>query len=209
MEEKFDKDYFFGNKKSNYVAYDKLDPHKQFGSIISFIKKQKIGGRFLDVGCALGILLKEVTPFFDEVYGFDISNFAIKIAKQNVPKSNLKVLDLEKNLPYPDESFDCITALDILEHTKNFEENFNKLVKKLRHGGYLIISVPIDTIFWKFVTLFDKDKTHVSILKEKELIKIINKNQLKIVRKRYFCPHPKLYRVWHIPAEVELMLKKE
>jgi 2-polyprenyl-3-methyl-5-hydroxy-6-metoxy-1,4-benzoquinol methylase len=209
MEEKFDKDYFFGNKKSNYIAYDRLDPHRQFGSIISFIKKQKIGGNFLDVGCALGILLKAVTPFFDRVYGMDISQFAIKYARQNVPEAHLMVLNLERGLPYPKESFDCITALDVLEHTKNFKRNFSELTKKLKHNGYLIISVPIDTIFWKFVTLFDKDTTHVSILKEKELMQIIKKNKLKIVRKRYFCPHPKLYRVWHIPAEVELMLKKE
>jgi len=40
MREKFGKDYFYG-KKSNYSSYDKLNPSKQFKSVISFIKKSK------------------------------------------------------------------------------------------------------------------------------------------------------------------------
>lgn len=34
---------------------------------------------------------------------------------------------LQNSLPCPDNLFDCITAVDVLEHTKDFEKNFGKL----------------------------------------------------------------------------------
>jgi len=204
----FDKNYFYGNKKSNYINYDNLNTSKLFGSVIHFIEKQKLKGRFLDIGCAFGLLLKEVSPFFSELYGCDISKFAIKEAKQKIPNANFKLVNLEKSLPYADESFDCITVLDVLEHTKNFELNFKKIVKKLKRGGYLIVSVPIDKWPRRLFSFLDKDKSHISILKESNLEHIIKKNKLEIISKNYFCPFPIFYKIPHIPAAIELILRK-
>ena len=208
MTEIFGKDYFYGKKESNYSDYDKLNPSKQFKNAIHFVKKLKVKGRFLDVGCAFGLLLKEVSPFFDEIYGCDISRFAIQKAKEKIPKANLKVADLEKPLPYPDEFFDCITALDVLEHTKNLEASFENIVGKLKKGGYFIVSLPINAWPRKLFGFLDKDRTHISILKEDELVKIASKNKLAILSKKHFCPVPIFYRIPHIKIEIELFLRK-
>lgn len=209
MNEKFGKDYFYGKKESNYSNYDNLNPSKQFKNVISFVKNQKIKGNFLDIGCAFGLLLKEVSPFFTKIYGCDISKFAIKKAKQKIPKANLNIIDLDliDNLPYPDKFFDCITCLDVLEHTKNFENNFKKIVPKLKDKGYLIISTPIKSWPRKLSGFLDKDKTHISILKEKEILKIVKRNKMKVINKKYFCPLL-IYKIPIIPAEIELILKK-
>jgi len=209
MTEKFGEDYFYGKKESNYSGYDKLAPSKQFKSVISFIKNQKLEGRFLDVGCAFGLLLKEVSPFFDEVYSCDISQFVIKKAKQKISNADLRVVNIEEDLPYPDDMFDCITALDVLEHTHSFEKSFANLVKKLKRGGYLILSAPINNRLREMFGFLDKDKTHISVLSESEIIQIIKKHKLKIIRIRHFFPFPIFYRIPHIPVAVELILKKE
>jgi 2-polyprenyl-3-methyl-5-hydroxy-6-metoxy-1,4-benzoquinol methylase len=176
MIEKFGRSYFYGFERSNYINYEKLNPSKLFKGAIFFINKHNIrGGKILDVGCAFGFFLKEVSSYFDELHGFDISKFAIKKAKKIIPKAKLKVVDLEKSLPYPDDSFDCITAIDVLEHTKNFEKNFEKMVKKLKKNGYLIISTPLNEWPRKIFGFLDRDKTHISVLKEHELIKIVKK----------------------------------
>ena len=133
MTEKFGKAYFYG-KKSNYFSYDRLKPSKQFKSVISFIKNQKLKGRFLDVGCAFGLLLKEVSSFFNELHGCDISQFAIIKARQKIPNADLRVVNIEQALSYPDDMFDYITALDVLEHTYSFEKSFANLVKKIEKG---------------------------------------------------------------------------
>lgn len=208
MVEKFGRNYFYGGKDSNYSNYEEGDHSKAFKSVVSFIVKQKLKGRFLDVGCAFGFLLREVSHFFDELHGFDISRFAINKAKQIIPEAGLIILDLDKSLPYPDESFDCIAALDVLEHTKNFKENFEKIVKKLKTGGYLIISVPIDAWPRRIFGFLDKDKTHISILKKEEILRIVEQNGLEIINKKHFCPFPIFHRIPYVPAEIELILKK-
>jgi len=63
------------------------------------------------------LLLKEVSSFFNELYGCDISQFAIIKARQKIPNADLRVVNVEA-LSYPDDMFDCITALDVLEHMR-------------------------------------------------------------------------------------------
>ena len=209
MKHKFGKDYFYGYKESNYLNYDKLNPSKLFKSIIYFVKKYDIKGNILDVGCAFGFLLKELSSNFDGLYGFDISEFAIKRAKKVIPKAKLKILSLDDKLPYPDNKFDCITTVDVLEHTTDFEKNFEKIVKKLKKGGFLIISTPLDEWPRKYFWFMDKDKTHVSVLKEKKLKKIIKKNNMRVIEKIYYLPFPLIYRIPLIRFSVEMLLQKK
>ncbi|MBN1245012.1 class I SAM-dependent methyltransferase [Candidatus Bathyarchaeota archaeon] len=109
MIEEFGRSYFYGFSKSNYLNYEKLNPSKLFEGITYFVKKHNIRvNNVLDVGCAFGFLLKELSSVFDELHGFDISEFAIAKARKVVPEASLKILSLEDPLPYPDDSFDCI-----------------------------------------------------------------------------------------------------
>lgn len=206
--EKFDKDYFYGKKKSNYSNYEKLDPSKTFETAISFIAREEISGRFLDVGCAFGFLLGEIAPFFDEVYGCDISPFAIDKARERNPSVDFRVVDIEESLPYSDESFDCIAAMDVLEHTASFEDNFVKLVSKLKRGGYLMISSPLDAWPRRLFGVFDRDDTHISIPKESRLKEIIQELDLNIMCEKKYAPFPFLSKIPRIPAQIELILRK-
>ena len=205
----FSKDYFFSRKRSNYFNYNFFDSDWYWRSIVSAIKKYKINGRMLDVGCALGFLLKRVRLYFSEVYGVDISSFAIKRAKKEAPSAKLDVVDIEtEELPYPDKYFNLITALDFLEHTKSIEQTLAKIIKKLKDNGYLIISVPLnDTWAGKIHSILDKDLTHISIPSREELFKIINRLKLKILKKSYFLELG-LFKLRGVPAFIEIILQK-
>ena len=210
MTEKFGRNYFYGFSKSNYLNYEKLNPSKLFKGIIHFVRKHNIKGNgILDVGCAFGFLLKELSPVFKDLHGFDISEFATEKAKKVIPEASIKMLALEDSLPYSENKFDCITAIDVLEHTRNFEKSFEKLVKYLKKGGYLILSTPLDEWPRKYLGFMDKDKTHISVLKEKNLKKVIKKNKLKLIDKRYYLPFPVIYRIPRIPFSIEILLRKQ
>ena len=210
MTEKFGRSYFYGFNQSNYLNYEKLNPSKLFKGIIHFVKKHNIGGNeILDVGCAFGFLLKELSSVFSHLYGFDISKFATEKARKVVPEASLRTLSLEDPLPYAEEKFDCITAVDVLEHTKDFEKNFEKIVRHLKKGGHLIISTPLDEWPRKYFGFMDKDETHISVLKEKELKDIIRRNKLKIIDERYYLPFPLIYRIPRIPFSIEILLRKQ
>ena len=210
MAEEFGRSYFYGFNKSNYLNYEKLNPSKLFEGIIHFVRKHNVcGSNILDVGCAFGFLLKELSSVFGNLYGFDISEFATKKAREVVPKANLSILSLEDPFPYSEETFDCITAVDVLEHTRNFEKNFEKIVRYLKKGGYLIVSTPLDEWPRKYFGFMDRDITHISVLREKELKDIIKKNKLKIIDERYYLPFPLIYRLPGIPFSIEILLRKQ
>ena len=208
LTERFGRDYFYGKKESNYSNYEDMNPHRQFKSVRSIVKEQEIGGKCLDVGCAFGSLLKRVSPHFEELYGCDVSRFAISKAEEKVPDADFRVVDIESGLPYPDASFDCITAMDVLEHTKSFEKSFGNLVGKLKSGGYMIFSVPLNNPIRKLFGFLDKDKTHISILAKPEIMRIIKKHDMKVVERKYHCSFPLIHKIGYIPAEIRFVLQK-
>jgi 2-polyprenyl-3-methyl-5-hydroxy-6-metoxy-1,4-benzoquinol methylase len=210
MTEEFGRNYFYGFSKSNYLNYEKLNPTKLFEGILYFVRKHNIRfNKLLDVGCAFGFLLRELSSAFNELHGFDVSKFAIAKARKIVPEAELQILSLEDTLPYPDDHFDCITAVDVLEHTRNIESNFRKIVSKLKTGGYLIVSTPLDDWPRRYFGFMDKDKTHISVLKEQTLNSIIKKNNLKVIEKRRYLPFPVIYRIPKIPFSIEVLLRKQ
>jgi 2-polyprenyl-3-methyl-5-hydroxy-6-metoxy-1,4-benzoquinol methylase len=210
MSEEFGRGYFYGLSESNYLNYEKLNPSKLFEGILYFVKKYNIeASSLLDVGCAFGFLLKELSSVFGELHGFDISEFAIEKARKIIPQASLQILSLEDTLPYPNDNFDCITAVDVLEHTRNFAKSFAEIVSKLKKGGYLIVSTPLDEWPRKYFGFLDKDKTHISVLRECELNNIIRDNNMRVIDKRYYAPFPFIYRISNIPFNIEVLLRKQ
>ena len=60
-----------------------------------------------------------------------------------------------KKLPYPDESFDRIIISHCLEHILSPEEFIIEMMKKLKKGGVLSISLPTDPgVLWRLGRLF-------------------------------------------------------
>lgn len=209
-EDFFDEDYFFGKKKSNYFDCTRWDNNGYWRPTIKAIRKYKMNGKALDIGCAFGFFLKRIKPFFDEIHGIDISSFAIGKAKEVIPEAKLKVVDINKGvLPYPDKYFDLITALDVLEHTNSIEKSLKTIIPKLKSGGYLIIFLPVrDTWAGKIFGRLDKDQSHVSIPNRKKLFQIIDELGLAVVEKRYSM-NLIYFRLRGIPLSLEVILRSQ
>lgn len=92
-------------------------------------------GKFLDVGCAEGAFLSQLSNQWVK-YGVDISSTAIEKAAQH-PNFNLLVGTLAD---VPNDSFDVIHLRGVLEHILDPYELTVLANQKLKNGGYLVFS---------------------------------------------------------------------
>lgn len=81
----------------------------------------KPGDKILDVGCGKGFLLYEMTLLVPgiEVYGLDISGYAIEHGKEEI-KDSIQ-LGNANSLPFTDEYFDLVYSLNTLHNLHNYD----------------------------------------------------------------------------------------
>ena len=100
-----------------------------------FIKPQ---GRWLDVGCANGVFVREAAALGAQAEGVELSSVAVDQAvAAGLPVICGGLEDVE-NAP----SFDCITAFDVLEHVLDPLTFLQDIAKRLKPGGHAALTMP-------------------------------------------------------------------
>jgi len=95
---------------------------------------------FLDLGCGLGRHTVQFAKAGFNTSGFDLSEVSIKRTKEYAEQVGVKV-DLRVgdmlNLPYRDDSFDCIYCRNVISHTDTagMRKIVSELKRVLRKGG--------------------------------------------------------------------------
>ncbi|MDJ0717915.1 MAG: class I SAM-dependent methyltransferase [Prochloraceae cyanobacterium] len=103
--------------------------------VISNIPQNSI---ILDIGCGTSAtFLKTISPKIKQGFGVDFK-------VENATYSNIKTIQLrlDGRLPFPEDSFDVVTMLAVLEHIENEEKILKEIERILVSGGKLIITVP-------------------------------------------------------------------
>ena len=110
-------DYWDGDRRINYGGYRYM-PGRWEPVARKIVEHYglKAGHRILDVGCGKGFQLYEFTRVVPgiEVYGIDISTYAIAQAKPEV-KHRLQVGNANA-LPFPDRHFDFVMSINTLHN---------------------------------------------------------------------------------------------
>jgi len=152
------------------------------------VKRYVKKGRLLELGCAFGQILALLANEF-EVHGLDISEYAIGVAKQNVPDARLNVGDASALRGYPAAFFDAVLAKHVLEHLSDPAEALRECARVLRPGGVLVYGTPnADSPLrrWKGQKWIGViDPTHVSVLPPQEWLRLTAMAGLRVAKA--FC----------------------
>ena len=149
--------------------------------IANYIPDNKI--RMLEIGAGLGYTLKAARDKGWDIFGTEISPFAVRYAKD---KLNLKIFNgsLEE-APFADNFFDLVIIVHVLEHLPDPSKILTKIFQILKNHGVLYVVVPNIANFrawirkerWAYLT----PQYHLYHFTPHTLKKIVVKGGFKIV----------------------------
>ncbi len=100
------------------------------------------GKKVLDVGCGNGYVLSRFARAGAEVYGVDLTDTAVALCRKRFEYAGL-VGDFRQGnaeaLPFPDDTFDCVTSMGVLHHTPATATAVSEVRRVLKRNGRLIV----------------------------------------------------------------------
>ena len=122
--------------------------------------------RYLEIGCGTGYVLAGVEQAYPAatLVGSEIFSVGLPYAASRVKSAELIQMDA-RHIPYVEE-FDVIGAFDVLEHIEEDEAVLAAMLRALRPGGGLAITVPQHPWLWSSA---DENACHVRRYKVDEL----------------------------------------
>ena len=147
----------------NYPSYERQNPPRKLHHYAALVERHLPSGvprRLHDIGCAFGKFAGTLERDW-EVYGSDVSEFAIARASEAYPHASFCVAD-NSLAPAFSEKFGAVTALDVLEHVPQLDALGRSIEEQLVPGGIFVFVVPVyDGLSGPVIRLLDKDLTHI------------------------------------------------
>jgi len=169
-----------------YVDYeaDKAPMNPVYTSLLDKIKKYNQGKRLLDLGAASGYFLDVANQndYFSE--GIEINPSAVKEGLAKGRK--IKQADILKN-DYPENSFDVITAFDLLEHLPPAKlADYIGVIRKILATNGILAVITVNTASW-WAKIFGKKwhtflpPEHISYFNDKNARLFLENNGFEIL----------------------------
>ncbi|MFT5271126.1 MAG: 2-polyprenyl-6-hydroxyphenyl methylase/3-demethylubiquinone-9 3-methyltransferase [Yoonia sp.] len=95
----------------------------------------------LDLGCAGGFMAEAMTNKGAKVTGIDPAAQAIAAATARAEQMDQTIqynVGVGENLPYPDDYFDAVVCVDVLEHVADLNKVLTEVARVLKSGGLFL-----------------------------------------------------------------------
>ncbi len=132
----------------------------------------------LDVGSGYGFFLAALAAAGYAPFGLELSPQAAELARQRTPAATVAVGSAEEPFPFPDDHFQAITLLDVIEHLDRYPATLESCHRCLAPGGrFFVITLnsgslarPLLGRKWSFhldpthVHMFSRDRLRRSLV---------------------------------------------
>lgn len=135
--------------------------------------------RILDVGCGTGANLLLLSKYGD-AEGVDVSDDALAFCRERGLDQVTKGAGEE--LPHADETFDLVTAFDVVEHMDDDLAGLREMYRVLRPGGHALLFVPTFMFLWG---VQDDVSNHRRRYRLPELRRVLEQAGFEIERSTY------------------------
>lgn len=155
--------HFYNEEYYRQRSYD-FDARYPFFNIIARRLLEEFNPKsVLDCGCAKGYLVYAFNELGIEACGIDISEYAIAQSPESVRASLFNVDVNSEKLPFEDQQFDMVTAIELVEHMQNYNHLISEIKRVLRPGGIVFITTPKG--HWDiFLRIFvGREPTHINV----------------------------------------------
>ena len=117
--------------------------------------------KILDIGCGSGLMLNALENI-GETCGMDMSDDAIHFSKEIFCGTIRKGM-LPDNIPYDNDSFSLIVALDVIEHVDEDTRALAAIRSRLAEGGKAVITVPAYMFLWSAHDVLNEHKRRYTL----------------------------------------------
>jgi 2-polyprenyl-6-hydroxyphenyl methylase / 3-demethylubiquinone-9 3-methyltransferase len=124
--------------KDDPIALLRAESRARNGWIMSEIGKRfpQATARVLDVGCGAGFLANDLAQHGFQVTGLDASENSLAVARRyDATGTVIYQIGDAYHLPYADESFEAVCAMDFLEHIEKPEQIIMEIARVLKPDG--------------------------------------------------------------------------
>src|SRR5262245_25916446 len=101
--------------------------------------------RVLDIGCGTGATMDHLKRY-GLPHGIDLSELPLRFSRRRGHQRTLRASATE--LPFDSESFDLVTALDVIEHLDDDTKGLSEIRRVLKPGAPAVIFVPAFQSLW-------------------------------------------------------------
>lgn len=151
--------------------------------------------RILDVGCASGWFLNEISKRYpsSKLDGIDASQKSVDYGNKEYKNLNLVFADAHK-MPFKDKTFDIVICAEVLNHVVNPKKVLEEIKRVLKPNGTVIIEIEdsqsylfrLIWYFWIHLPGSVWNHAHIHDFSFKNLGEIIKESGFRIKRKKIF-----------------------
>jgi ubiquinone/menaquinone biosynthesis C-methylase UbiE len=138
-------------------SYNELEPHfrpenrARVRAKLEGLKRRAPGNKLLDLGCGTGFIIDLARDLFDEIHGVDVTQAMLDRVKLSPGNITLHRCPAEQ-LPFPDRSFDLVTAYSFIHHTEDYWRVLREAARVLRPNGICYVDLEPNKRFWDALT---------------------------------------------------------